>query len=187
MRAENIIFLLLLLYILFHYFKRSEVEYLYIRNFLPEQEHKKVVEECRKLEPFMEKDELSIVKNRNKHTFSHDDYISQVFSSTHVRERLKELNASPSNTPVEYRTYGEKGMMGWHCDDQLYIKPQYEIVYTTENTSDSKMQWFDPTTKELHSISTEPNSVFVVRARTVLHRVSPVNHGERKIIKFAYV
>ena len=67
MRAENIIFLLLLLYILFHYFKRSEVEYLYIRNFLPEQEHKKVVEECRKLEPFMEKDELSIVKNRNKH------------------------------------------------------------------------------------------------------------------------
>ena len=88
---------------------------------------------------------------------------------------------------MEYRIYEKGGRMGWHCDDQLYMKRQYEIVYTTENTSNSKTQWIDPDTKEFYSISTEPNSALIVRSQSVFHNVTPLGYGTRKILKFAYV
>ena len=35
-------------------------------------------------------------------------------------------------------------------------------------------------------IQTEPNSVLIVQAGSVEHRVTPVTKGERSIVKFAY-
>ena len=33
--------------------------------------------------------------------------------------------------------------MDWHQDVALYVEPQYELVFTLENTSDSQTQWQD--------------------------------------------
>ncbi len=182
-----ILIIVLLFYLNYHFSEESKVEFLYIKDLLPQYEFEKIQRLCRKLEPHMKNDKLNIVDNRKKCKITRDHYISKVLSSKHVRDKLKLLESNPSNTPVEYRIYEKGGRMGWHCDDQLYMKRQYEIVYTTENTSDSKTQWIDPDTKEFYSISTEPNSALVVRSQSVLHNVTQVGYGIRKILKFAYV
>ena len=177
-----VLFILILLILWVWYDGRGGV--VYIKNFLPLGEFEMVRDACRGVESQMSKDELGIVRNRYKYVFGGGDYVSRVFSSDNVRARLP---GSPSDTPVEYRIYGKGGMMDWHRDVKLYKDPQYEMVYTVENTSDSMTQWVDPRTNRVHSITTEPNSVLMVRAEGVLHRVTPLNHGVRKIVKFAFV
>ena len=50
------------------------------------------------------------------------------------------------------------------------------------NNSDSKFKWiFDD--KE-HSFSPKPNTLAIVKPETILHNVTPVNYGERTILKF---
>ena len=187
MNSVHVISIILTLVFLVHYFRESKVEFLYIRDLLPPREFRKIQEKCKELEPHMESDELSIVENRKRYEIGKNNHISKVLSSKYVQDKLKILDAHPSDTPVEYRIYEKGGRMGWHCDDQLYMKRQYEIVYTTENTSNSKTQWIDPDTKEFYSISTEPNSALIVRSQSVFHNVTPVGYGSRKILKFAYV
>ena len=182
-----LLFLVTLVVASLNHFRESRVEFLYIKDLLPPDAFREIRGLCERLEPHMEEDELSIVRNRKRIGIGAEDRITELLSSGHVQEKLKLLEAKPSTTPVEYRVYGEGGRMGWHCDDQLYLKRQYEIVYTTENTSDSETQWIDPETKQLYSVRTEPNSALVVRSQSVLHRVTPVTHGVRKILKFAYV
>lgn len=112
--------------------------------------------------------------------------------------------------------------MDWHKDEVLFAKPQYELVYTVSNSSDSITQWIDaggtapapprrgiaqcshvaftvlfsylfrslyispPAAGNEREVSTEPNSLLLVRAESVLHRVLPVRHGERGILKIVF-
>jgi hypothetical protein len=46
----------------------------------------------------------------------------------------------PADVPVEYRVYPEGSAMDWHQDVALYKTPQYELVFTLENTSDSQVR-----------------------------------------------
>ena len=185
--TKRVIIILLIVLFFIYYMRESEIEFLYIKDFLPQEEFHKVTRLCKGYEPKMKDDELEIVDNRKRYRLARNNYVTNVFSSKHTRDKLKLLQANPSDTPIEYRVYGKGGRMGWHCDDKLYLKRQYEIVYTTENTSDSRTEWIDPITKKLYSLSTEPNSALIVRAQTVLHHVTPITQGERKILKFAYV
>ena len=51
------------------------------------------------------------------------------------------------DVPVEFRIYPvERGSMDWHKDVALYSKPQFEIVFTVTNTSDSTTEWEDERT-----------------------------------------
>ena len=49
-----------------------------------------------------------------------------------------------SNFPPEYRMYPShsKGMP-WHSDTLLYDKPQYEVIFTLSNGSNSVTEWID--------------------------------------------
>ena len=91
----------------------------------------------------------------------------------------------PADVPVEYRIYPPGSRMDWHQDVALYTEPQYEIVFTVSNTSDSQTQWQDAEGRR-HGGWTEPNSVIIVQAESVVHRVTPITTGERSIIKFVY-
>ena len=154
---------------------------IYIRNLLSSEEYSKIREICGTVIPCMKRDSSSEVV-RYRYTFGADDYVSRVFSG------LRDLPGSPTNsTSVEYRYYGVGGMMDWHRDTQLYDVPQYELVFTVDNTSDSETQWIDERSGELRSLRTEPNSLMIVRAGGVLHRVTPVSRGGRSIIKFVRI
>jgi hypothetical protein len=61
-----------------------------------------------------------------------------------VAERLSGLVGQmlqPADVPVEYRVYPIGSCMEWHKDVALYTQPQYELVFTLSNTSDSQTQW----------------------------------------------
>jgi hypothetical protein len=81
--------------------------------------------------------------------------------------------------------YPEGAAMDWHQDVALYVEPQYELVFTLENTSDSQTQWQDGDGHRRGGW-TEPNSIIMVKAESVVHRVTPINTGERSIVKFVY-
>ena len=86
--------------------------------------------------------------------------------------------------PIEYRKYLIGSYMDWHRDFQILPENnlQYECVLTLSNNSDSKTLL----DKIIYtsSISTEPNSLVIVRAKGINHMVTKTTQGERTIIKF---
>ena len=73
--------------------------------------------------------------------------------------------------------------MKWHRDTKMLKNQlQYECVITLTNTSDS-LTLLD---KILYNdkISTEPNSILIVRARGSRHMVTKTINGNRTILKF---
>ena len=77
--------------------------------------------------------------------------------------------------------------MKWHRDTIVFDIPQYEVVITLDNTSDSQFMWkYESEPDKFHRANTNTNSVTVVRAGGIKHAVSKVNRGERVIIKACY-
>ena len=90
-----------------------------------------------------------------------------------------------SDFPLEYRAYPVGSHMSWHRDECLFSVPQVELVLTVTNSSDSATEWQDGRGL-VHRQWTEPNSLLLVRANGALHRVLPVNRGDRTIIKCVF-
>jgi hypothetical protein len=75
--------------------------------------------------------------------------------------------------------------MDWHTDTiMLNNQLQYECVITISNTSDSETL-LDKKIYTSH-IETEPNSLLIVRANGVRHKVTELTKGERTIIKLVF-
>ena len=62
----------------------------------------------------------------------------------------------------------------------------FEIVFTLENTSNSKTLWIDDDTNEKHEIITKNNSIIITQGNGAYHIVSPVTIVYRSIIKIVY-
>jgi hypothetical protein len=43
-----------------------------------------------------------------------------------------------SDFPIELRKYPRGANMPWHLDEQMYAMPQWELIYTIDNCSDSR-------------------------------------------------
>ena len=87
--------------------------------------------------------------------------------------------------------------MEWHVDDVLYDPPQWEVVFTLENTSDCLTQWQQVVQKNendsstvghmIQQVETRPNSALVIQAGGVKHCVSSLTYGKRVILKMVLV
>jgi len=103
-----------------------------------------------------------------------------------IRKLTGNYNLIPClEVPVEYRKYPKGSYMDWHYDTQILENQlQYECVITLTNTSDSLtlMNQVFFTDK----ISSEPNSLVIVRAHGVKHMVTEITKGERTILKFVF-
>lgn len=120
-----------------------------------------------------------------------NNIINSIFygeSFLNTLSRLLSLNLKPSSIPIDYRIYEVGGSMEWHRDTIMnnLEHPQIEIVFTLENSSDSRTEWIDDDTKEHHSIWAKPNSIIITQGGGAYHRVLPVTNGFRSIIKIAY-
>ena len=73
-----------------------------------------------------------------------------------------------------------------YIDNVVRNCPQIEIVFTLENTSDSKTLWIDDDTNEKHEIITKNNSIIITQENSAYHMVTPVTTGFRSIVKIAY-
>ena len=103
----------------------------------------------------------------------------------------REIMILAPDIPMELRIYETHGAgMGWHIDDVLYKpRPQIEIIYTVDNTSDCCTMWRCCTNgrNDVTSIQTTPNSALLLQAGGVEHKVSPLTYGKRTILKMAYI
>ena len=127
---------------------------------------------------------------RLMYTFLPNDPIHAIIINDNFINKIRKLtgnnNLVPcSQIPVEYRKYVTGSYMDWHKDTKMLKNQlQYECVITITNNSDSKTL-FD---KILYtsSINTEPNSLIIVRADGVTHKVTELTKGERTIIKLVF-
>ena len=72
--------------------------------------------------------------------------------------------------------------MTWHKDTSLFDPDCLEVVLTLDNSSDSKFHWIED--DQYRSINTSDNTLVIVKPNTILHKVSPLNYGTRRILKF---
>jgi len=88
--------------------------------------------------------------------------------------------------------------MEWHIDDVLYTPEQIEVVYTIDNVSDCMTMWQSQEQQQslvndekqksiVQSVQTTPNSAILIKAGSVMHKVSPLTVGKRTILKMAFV
>jgi len=120
-------------------------------------------------------------------------YINSIFYGDKFLNYLYKIlgfRVKPSvNLPIEFRIYENGGKMNWHrdyVDNVVRNCPQIEIVFTLENTSDSKTVWIDDDTNKKHEIITEKNSIIITQGNGAFHMVTTVTNGFRSIIKIAY-
>ncbi|CAM9408449.1 unnamed protein product [Choristocarpus tenellus] len=163
--------------------------FIYLPHFLYFEEALAIIQEAPELIGGATKELDSIAQGRLIASVPEGSITSRVFKGEKLLAEVGSIGGEeemfPSALPVELRVYPRGSSMGWHSDDVLYARPQYELIYTLENTSDSLTEWKDLTGK-CHSVSTEPNSLLVVRAGGPRpHRVTRVNQGRRSVIKAA--
>ena len=174
--------------------------FLYVRNFFDPEDFKIIERACDDLRKHLKEEKRVCANSRLGVMVPEEDVVHQMCCSEFAAEKLRELVLSgedkkdekkryalkPSDVPVEYRIYPSGGSMDWHRDVALYTEPQFEIVCTIHNSSDSRTEWKDIKTGRRRAIRSEPNSVLIVQADSVVHRVTPITKGERSIVKFAY-
>ena len=174
--------------------------FLYVRNFFDPEDFKTIERACDDLRKHLKEEKRVCANSRLGVMVPEEDVVHQMCCSEFAAEKVRELVLSsedkkdekkryalkPSDVPVEFRIYPSGGSMDWHRDVALYTEPQFEIVCTIHNSSDSRTEWKDIKTGRRRAIRSEPNSVLIVQADSVVHRVTPITKGERSIVKFAY-
>jgi len=162
--------------------------FVYIRNFFSPRDYQLLLDECEMLRKDIGAERRACARQRLGTMVAPDHLVHRAFMNQRVAERISGLvgqSVFPADVPVEYRVYPGGSSMEWHQDVALYTEPQYELVFTLENTSDSQTQWQDGDGHRRGGW-TEPNSIIMVKAESVVHRVTPINTGERSIVKFVY-
>jgi hypothetical protein len=161
-------------------------------DILPKEEYDNILEECKLLQPYLVEENTEFATRKTIVVYK-NSYINTIFYGEkflNYLSRILGFRIKPSvNLPIEFRIYEKGGKMDWHSDyiDNVVRNcPQIEIVFTLENTSDSKTLWIDDNTNEKHEIITKNNSIIITQGNGAYHMVTPVTTGFRSIIKIAY-
>lgn len=165
---------------------RNNNHIIYKKNILPKKLFQKIVNITHNYKTELKLDNFT--KSRYGLHIPKDSKIYSIIYSKKFKsmiEKIVNTKLDYSNFPIEYRIYPENSSgMRWHSDLKLYTKPQYELVFTIKNDSDSKTVWKKDNKQKY--IRTEPNSLIIVRADAAEHKVTPLTYGERSILKFIY-
>ncbi len=134
-----------------------------------------------------------VLSNRKQFIPSTTSVVTRALQDKTFISRLEKIIGSPNklvlNTttlPPAYREYGIDSEMRWHRDSPLTNVPQYEVVITLSNNSDSQFLWKHEKHELINRAETSANNLVIVRAGGIRHAVSPVTRGKRVIIKAAY-
>mmetsp|Transcript_42457 Transcript_42457/g.66475 ORF Transcript_42457/g.66475 Transcript_42457/m.66475 type:complete len:268 (+) Transcript_42457:3-806(+) len=161
----------------------------YIRNFLEKNDFSEVQKQCERLVGQCKPEKSSWATGRIGTYVPKGNPILEVLFSQSIANRLESLTAVkglyPSDYPVELRVYRSGSAMEWHADDVLFAEPQMELVYTVENSAETRTQW-RTRAGAIKEQWTEPNSLLIIEAGGAEHRVLPVKRGQRTILKMLF-
>ena len=186
---------IIIISILYIYFRKTVLFYqnkdiVIIHPFYPNNYFRKIMKYCIDIDNKLVKD--SRVNSRKTYMCDSqkDQFIyKQIFSNYFYKQIKKTLNINsckPSVFPIEYRKYdtGSQGM-NWHQDKPIFKDPYYECVLTLTNDSDSNFEFMIDDT--IHTVQPKPNSLILVKPNTVYHKVTPLQIGERRTLKFVFL
>ena len=161
-------------------------------DILPKEEYDNILKECKLLQPYLVEENTEFATRKTIVVYK-NSYLNTIFYGEKFINYLCGIlgfRVKPSvNFPIEFRIYEKGGKMDWHrdyIDNVVRNCPQIEIVFTLENTSDSKTLWIDDDTNEKHEIITKNNSIIITQGNGAYHMVTPVTTGFRSIVKIAY-
>mmetsp|Transcript_27439 Transcript_27439/g.71210 ORF Transcript_27439/g.71210 Transcript_27439/m.71210 type:complete len:272 (+) Transcript_27439:71-886(+) len=167
-------------------FKRN-AGVLYWPSFLAREEFELVAAECEPLLGRTKPERNTLAKGRRGMYLPAESMTAALLLGEGTRERVGRkvghLALLAGDYPVELRLYPVSSYMDWHVDELMYTEPQYEMILTLENSTDSFTQWVDANGQTV-STWAEPNSLIVVKAGAALHQVTRVKKGRRAILKF---
>ena len=175
-----IIFIIIVSLGYYHYIHLDSV--IYIDDFLNKQDYSELLNHIHNLQDLKPNNNGLLSKKLN------DQNIYDMFYNKQNLNKISNLvgkKVYQSKIPIEYRIYNKSQGMFWHTDVLLYEIPQYEIVYTLNNTSDSETEYIDHWGMK-HNVWTKPNSLMIVKADSYKHGVKPVTKGTREILKMIY-
>lgn len=178
----SVLIFILLIFIFIYYLSSKKNEIYYLEDFLSNEEYNYIKNYTKSLNNF-KSERFRLIKP------IYNEKINNIFYSDKYLNKIKKIinkNVKKSNFPIEFRIYPE-GSSGMKChkDTLLYEEPQYEMVYTIENESDSYTNWYSYLGWN-NKIYTKPNSLIIVKAQENIHCVSPVTKGYRTILKLIY-
>ena len=134
-----------------------------------------------------------VLSNRKQFIPATTSVVTRALQDKTFISRLEKIIGSPhklvlntTTLPPAYREYGIDSEMRWHRDTSLTNVPQYEVVITLSNNSDSQFLWKHEKQELINRAETSANNLVIVRAGGIKHAVSPVTRGKRVIIKAAY-
>jgi len=159
---------------------------IYRPNFLPADDYRAVLEECQPILRIAKPEKNTLAKGRlGVYLPEGSKAVRRVLSEEVCTRVGRKVGAEllPGDFPVELRVYPVGSYMDWHSDEVMYCSPQYEMIYTLENTTDSETQWEDPRGGVVSQWA-EPNSLIAIRAGGPLHQVTKSRSGRRSILKF---
>jgi len=147
----------------------------YIPDILPREVFERLRGECTRLKPRFQSEDGSFAVGRKGIALDSTNEIAKIMADT-ISKKVNDVTSSRSflaDFPIELRSYSPGSRMDWHVDDVLYAKPQCEAILTVEQSSDSKTEWVD-INGEVTSVRTLPNSLLLIKAGCVRHRVTPL-------------
>lgn len=158
---------------------------LYWPNFFSASEHQRLLQVSKPLMKKLRPEKNTLAKGRTGAILPADSSVTGMLLSEDVCVRVgRKVGADllPGSYPVELRAYPVGSYMDWHADEVMYREPQFEMIYTLINTSDSETQWKDGDGSVISQWA-EPNSLIVVQAGGPLHQVTRITRGQRFILK----
>ena len=189
---KTFLYIILIIFILIVFYKNyskfnSKSIYI-IHNFFSKEDFNKIQNYCSTLNlknDSRNKNRLTLCLDFKKHNNLYKkiyknntllNFINKIKDKNHI------IKSNPS-FPIEYRKYfkGSNGME-WHKDTSLFDPDGFEIVLTLTNSSDSFFQYIE--NNKLYTIYPKPNTLVIVKPKTIYHRVTKINNGERTFLKF---
>jgi hypothetical protein len=194
MKNIYIIFIIIILIIVIYNTNKNCIikKVYFYTDVLTQEEYVNILEECKLLQPYLVEENTEFITRKTIVVYK-NSYLNTIFYGDKFINYLCGILGfrvkASNNLSIEFRIYEKGGKMDWHRDyiDNIVRNcPQIEIVFTLENTSDSKTLWIDDDTNKKHEIITQNNSIIITQGNSAYHMVTPVTTGFRSIVKIAY-
>jgi hypothetical protein len=171
-------------------YKKMNKEAVYLENVYDKNSFSIISDYCQKIKDSDMVIDPKNVRGRGMYVFKNDDQILKTICNKTLIQAVRKLTGnnklSPCfDIPIEYRKYFIGSYMDWHRDTpMLEDQLQYECIITIINTGDSKTLF--EYEKGIKQLQTVPNSILIVRANGIKHKVTKLTKGTRTIIKLVF-
>ena len=175
-----ILFIIILILIYYLYFLEN---YICIKNnLLKEDEINKINNILKDIKDYNDEDyKKYILLDFNKYKNIYDIIYKNKFLKNKIKKEFN-IDLKYPNYPIEYRIYKKNTeLLPWHQDKKI-MNNYLECIYIIKNNSDSYFQYIKNI--KFNKYYQNMNDLIIVKPNDIIHNITPINKGEKIILKF---